>query len=1094
MKSFLTVVKNPLLRKGLLIMKVTSFFLLVFVLHVSGKGLGQEKIDCSFRQTEIRTILRSIEKQTHYRFLYNDQLSSIKQKVNLSVQDAGIALVLDRLFDRTALVWQLMENDLIVVREDPARLPPARTITGRVTDENGHPLANVSINIKGAPGGAVTNDQGLFTISASDNDVLVFSYVGYDAQEVKVGGASSLTIAMVSAKRDLENVVVIGYGTVRKKDLTGAVVSVKGDEIKKIAASNVMESVQGKIAGVDIVRTSGAAGANVNVTVRGNRSIIAGNGPLYIVDGIQYDSYQDINANDIQSMEVLKDASSTAIYGSRGANGVILITTRKGVSGKLSVFANAYYGVSEVAGYPVPMNGPQFANLKRQAYRTKGIWNSTADDPKVFTSAAELAAATSGASTYWPGLLLKKGAQQDYGVGVASGSEKTKVYFSFDYLREGGVLRNDYSGRYTLRLNIDQTIVNSFKVGLQSQLTYYDQNLRADNVLTVANKVLPYYSPYASDGSLTKFPGGANQFNPMYDDLPGAYINKNSITRILSTAYAEWKPISGLSLRSNLGVTNASANNGFFEDANTVDRSTATGSLSRITNGTDLNITWENIINWQKKIQDHAIEVTAVGSYLSRRTENSSATGTGQLLPGQGYEALQNNPANLQISSNYVASHLLSGALRLNYNYRGKYLLTLTAREDGASQLAQQNRWALFPSAAAAWRVIDENFMKTQRLFNDLKLRVSYGVAGNAAVDPYRTQSGLMLIPFSWNDQSALAYALDPQTGNPDLKWELTGTVNAGLDFSILRSRISGSVDYYDSRTHDLLLLRQLPPTSGVSKILQNIGKTRNNGIEVALRTVNIQTSSFTWSTSITYTRNKERIVELVGNQSDIANKWIIGYPVKSFYDFEKIGIWQLPDSTTAKGYLATLKPGDIRVRDLSGPKGVPDGKLDANYDRKVLGSAVPKYSIGFGNDVKYKNFDLNVYVYARIGQMFVSDYANKFEPNAIENGAAVDFWTFENPTNDYPRANADFSRASMPYATTLGYKDGSFVKIRNITVGYSLSPAIARHLRVANLRVYASLKNYFTFSKVKDYDPEGGGSFERPLTKLFVAGLTLDL
>lgn len=1092
MKSFLTVVKNPLLCKGLLIMKVTAFFLVVFALHASGKGFGQEKIDLTFRQTEIRTILRTIEKQTHYRFLYNDRLRSIKQKVSLSVQDAGIDLVLERLFDKTSLIWQLMENNLIVVREDPAKMPPVKTITGRVTDENGHPLANVSINIKGAAGGAVTNEQGLFTISASENDVLVFSYVGYEPQELKLGSATDLKIAMVSSKRDLENVVVIGYGTVRKRDLTGSVVSLKAEEIKKVAAANLMESVQGKIAGVDIVRTSGAAGANVAVTVRGNRSIIAGNGPLYIVDGIQYDSYQDINTNDIQSMEVLKDASSTAIYGSRGANGVILITTRKGVSGKVNVFANAYYGVSEVAGYPVPMNGQQFANLKRQANRP-ALWNSPADDSKIF-SASDLASINSGVSTYWPGLLLKKGAQQDYGVGVAGGSEKTKVYFSFDYLKESGVLHNDYSGRYTLRLNIDQTIAGSFKVGLQSQLTYYDQNLRADNVLTLANKVFPYYSPYNPDGTLAKNPGGSTQYSPLLDEADGMYINRNKITRILSTAYAEWKPVSGLTLRSNLGITNANANNGYFEDASTITRSLSSGSLSRITNGNDLNVTWENIVTWQKKINDHAIELTAVTSYISKHTENSSASATGQLLPGQSYFALQNNPANLQMSSNYTASNLLSGALRLNYNYRGKYLLTLTAREDGASQLAKQNRWSLFPSAAVAWRVIDENFMKRQRLFSDLKLRVSYGVAGNAAVDPYRTQSGLMLIPFAWNDQTALAYALDPQTGNPNLKWELTATVNAGIDFTILKSRITGSVDYYDSKTSDLLLTRQLPPTSGVSKVLENIGKTRNSGIEVSLRTVNIQTPHFTWSTGLTYTRNKERIVELVGNQSDIGNKWIIGSPVKSFYDYEKIGIWQTPDSALARSYLSILKPGDIRVRDLSGPGGKPDGTLDANNDRKVLGSAVPRYSIGFSNDVKFRNFDLNIYVFARVGQMFVSDYANKFEPNAIENGANVDFWTPENPTNDYPRATIGYSRTSMPFATTLGYKDGTFVKIRNITLGYSFPEAIARKLRTGNLRLYASLKNYFTFSKVKDYDPEGGGSFDRPLTKLFVAGLTIDL
>jgi TonB-linked SusC/RagA family outer membrane protein len=401
------------------------------------------------------------------------------------------------------------------------------------------------------------------------------------------------------------------------------------------------------------------------------------------------------------------------------------------------------------------------------------------------------------------------------------------------------------------------------------------------------------------------------------------------------------------------------------------------------------------------------------------------------------------------------------------------------------------NRWSFFPSAAVAWRIIDEDFMKDQNLFSDLKLRASYGVAGNAAVKPYSTTTGLILIPYSYNDISMLAYGFDPQNGNRNLKWELTGTQNIGLDFGLFKNRITASVDYYDSRTRDLLLLRPLPGSSGHTKVVENVGKTRNNGIEVSLRTVNVQTKELTWSSAITYTRNKERITELVNGKDDVAGGLFIGHPVKSFYDFRKEGIWQIQDSAMAKSF--GYKPGDIRVADLSGDKGQPDGKLDATYDRTVVGSAVPDYTLGFSNDVSYKNFDLNVYIFARVGQTFVSDYANKFEPNAIENGAKVNYWTPENPTNDYPRPNANISRASLPFATTLGYKDGSFVKIRNITLGYTLPKTISQKFHVNNLRWYVSAKNYFTFAKQKDYDPEGEGSFERPLTKLLVTGLNIE-
>jgi TonB-linked SusC/RagA family outer membrane protein len=1088
MKSFRTGGKNPLLSNALLVMKITTFFLLVGVLQVSAKGFGQDKLNLKYKNAEIAGILINIEKQTHYRFLYNNQLPAIRQKVTINLENVDIKQALDNLFSQTILTYRFMANGLIVINEGGGH-QAEKKVTGKITDPNGAPLSGVTVTIKGTSKATTTNEQGVFTISADDNDVLVFSYVGFESQEIKVGDKTTINLSMASAGSSLENIVVIGYGTVKKRDLTGAVVSLKGDEVKKVPAGNVMESVQGKVAGVDITRTSGGAGSMVNVTVRGNRSVLAQNTPLFIVDGIQYANYQDINPNDIQSMEVLKDASSTAIYGSRGANGVIIITTKRGASGKVRVGANAYYGVSEVAGYPEPMNGPQYAELKRQASRTAGAWNSPADDANVFK--ADLAAATSGQSTYWPGLLLQDGSQQDYGVNVAAGSEKTKVFFSFDYFKEKGILNNDFSGRYTLRLNIDQTIIGTFKVGLQSQLTYYDENRRTDNILNVANKVIPYFTPYAPDGSIIRIPGNANQVNPLLEELPGAYINEFNTTRILSSAYAEWKPFPSLTLRSNLGITNSNSRNGLFLGENTITRFTSTGSLAKVTNATQADLIWENIITWNKKFGDHNIDLTAVTSYLSNKTDSAYSQGTGQIIPGQSWHALLNNPSNLSIWSNYIGSSLLSGAVRLNYGYKGKYLLTLTGRADGSSVLLKENRWSFFPSAAVAWRIIDEDFMASQNLFSDLKIRASYGVAGNAAVKPYSTTTGLILIPFSWNDVSMIAYGYDPQNGNRNLKWELTGTQNIGLDFALFKNRISASVDYYDSKTRDLLLLRPLPGSSGHTKVVENVGKTRNNGIEVSLRTVNVQNQQITWTSALTYTRNRERITELANGKNDIASGLFIGSPVRSFYDFKKEGIWQTADTALARSF--GYKAGDIRVADLSGDKGQPDGKLDATYDRTVVGSAVPDYTLGFSNDISYKNFDLNIYVFARVGQTFVSDYANKFEPNAIENGANVDYWTPENPTNSYPRPNINISRASMPFATTLGYKDGSFVKIRNITLGYTLPKTLTQRFHVNSLRWYVSAKNYFTFAKEKDYDPEGEGSFDRPLTKLIVTGINLE-
>ncbi|NIG55519.1 TonB-dependent receptor [Chitinophaga sp. Cy-1792] len=961
----------------------------------------------------------------------------------------------------------------------------SRTLKGKVTDATtGEALPMVSVQVKGTSTGTQTDPSGNFTLQLPDGKTeLLFTYLGYATQTLPAT-PGVMNVKLEQSNKKLDEVIVVGYGAVKKRDLTGSVVSIKSEELRKVPSTNVMESVQGKLPGVDITRSSGSAGAKVNVTVRGNRSISAGNGPLYIVDGVQYESIEDINPNDIQSMEVLKDASSTAIYGSRGANGVIMVTTKRGNAGKPQLNVSSYAGVSQVNGYPDMMNGQQYVALKREANRTIGRWNSIADDSKIFNS-YELNDIQNNIWTNYADLLIHDGLQQDYQASVAGGSDKTKVYFSFDYFNEKGILKLDDLKRYSTRLNIDQTINDAIKVGVQSQITYYNQGQRRDP-MNQANKYLPLGSAFDSTGKLVLYPNAYSAINPLADEQPNAYEDNTRTTRALANAYLEIRPVKGLMLRSNLGVILESSREGVFMSQNSIARSTATGSRAQSISANRRYLSWENVANYAKSFGGHNFDVTAVTSLLTDQRDSSMMQGDGQLLPSQLYHAMQNNVSGIAIRSAYQQNKLISFSGRLNYNYRGKYLLSFTGRSDGSSKLSPGNKWAFFPSGAAAWRVIDENFMKGQNTFSDLKVRFSYGIAGNDAVAPYSTVSNLSKIPFSWDDtNAAIAYGIDSRAGNLNLKWELSATKNLGIDFGLLQNRISASIDIYDTKTSDLLLQRTLPTSSGNSSVMQNVGKTRNRGIEIAINTTNISTAAFRWTSNIVFSRNKEEIVALAdGSTNDVASGWFIGSPVKVYYDYQKTGIWQTSEADLAAKF--GYKPGDIKVKDQDG-----NGVINTS-DRVIIGAQVPKWSGGLNNDFKYKNFDLNIYVYARIGQWINSEYAAKYDPQALENSAPLNYWTPENPTNDYPRPNASLSKSGTPFITTLGYKDGSFVKIRNISLGYTFSPSVLKSLHLSNLRVYVTGKNLFTFSKVKDYDPERGGDLSNPLTKMYVAGLNV--
>ncbi|MGA9650540.1 SusC/RagA family TonB-linked outer membrane protein [Pedobacter sp.] len=968
-----------------------------------------------------------------------------------------------------------------------------RQVTGTVKDGlSKKPLSDVNVVVKGSNLNTKTDKNGKFTLSVKgQNSIdLIISLVGYTTKTVTTNGTIPVSVSLDEDLQNLDDVVVIGYGTVRKRDLTGAVTSVKSDEIKEVPAQNPLQSIQGKVAGADITRGSGSSSSGVTITLRGNRSIGAGNSPLFIVDGVQTASIDDINPNSIESMEFLKDASSTAIYGWQGANGVVIISTKKGTAGKTKVSLNSYYGISNVSRYPSVLDGPGYVALKREANRTIGKWATVADDSKIFNT-QELNAIANNDWIDYQKLLFHTGHQQNYNAGVTAGTDKTKMFFNVDYYNEKGILKFDETKRYSIRANVDQSFNSWIKAGVQTQITNRDESYRRDP-LNLANKIIPLGTVYDSNGSFILFPVGGNTISPLADEQPDVFSNSAKVTNVIANAYLDLKPIEGLTFRSNFGATIGNTREGSYEGQNSISRATSTGSLAYYNASNSRFINWDNVATYQKQIKDHSFTLTALTSYVESLRDNVGASGQNQLLGSQLFYDLGSATSNMTVSSGYEKWDVISFAGRLNYSYKSKYLATLTARADGASRLSKGNKWASFPSAAVAWRLIDESFMKNLKFLSDFKIRLSYGVAGNSGIQPYGTQSVLQRVPMSFGEKNFQGFTFSDLIGNPDTGWELSKTKNLGFDLGFFGSRLSATVDIYDTNTSDLLLERNLPLTTGVKRVVQNIGSTRNKGIEVALNSVNIKTETFSWRSSLTFARNKEKIVSLVTQGvDDIGSGWFIGQPTRVFYDYEKLGIWQANEVTEAAKF--NQVPGDIKVKDQNG-----DGKIDNINDRVVLGpNNIPKWFGGLDNKISFKKFDFNLYFFARWGQMINPAFLSRYDrqANLSNSGAIINYWTPENGSNDYPRPNANISGASTLYFSTIGYVDGSYIRLRNVSLGYTFSDFKKAFFK--DLRIYVAGTNLLTWtknSKLKEYDPERGGGESAPMLKNVTFGLNIGL
>ena len=970
-----------------------------------------------------------------------------------------------------------------------------RTITGKVTDAGGAGLPGVSVVLKGTSRGTTTNGEGSFTLEVPDSgpDVLVFSFVGYEPQEITMGNRTRIEVTLLEDTKALEEVIVVGYGTQKKRDLTGAISSISSKEIAETPAANLLQNAQGRLAGVDIVRANGNPGAEPVIRIRGNRSINAGNGPLYVIDGIPTDvSINDFNPNDIESMEVLKDASAVAIYGSRGANGVILITTKRGKAGKAVISYDGYYGIKKAQKDLNLMNGEQFARYSRQS---RGIDGNDASQDNTFFDPLEIANLQNGVETNWLDYILRDGQQQQHQVSASGGSDKTTYYLSGAFFDEKGIMQKSDYQRYSFRANLETKLTNRLRVGLSSTVASDLQNVMNNGPYSDALLMSPLVEPFDADGNFLPFPNPREALvsSPLLEYQPGQYTDERKKYRIFANIFAEYRLAEGLNYRLNYGPDFSSFRQGEYNGTLAGSANTA-----EVTNRQIFAYTLENILTYRKSFGKHALDAVGLFSTQQNRTESSNARARNIPVESSLFYNLGSAQDILGIGSGLSEWGLLSYMGRVNYSFNNRYLLTLTGRADGSSRLSPGNKWAFFPSVSAGWVISDESFFGNKKILSFLKLRAGYGAVGNTAIAPYQTLGGLERSTYAFGNDPAFGYGLNV-IPNPDLRWEISSTLNVGMDFGFLNDRITGSLEVYKTNTTDLILERLIPITSGYESVLQNIGATSNQGWELTLNgNVLPATSGLRWEAGLNVFSNKEQIVELFNDGDDVGNGWFIGEPIRVFYNFKQEGIWQTNQADQAAK--VNQLPGDIRIADVNGRDAdgnltkQPDGQINAD-DRTVLGSTVPKWSGGLTNRFNFKGIDFSFLIYARQGQMIRSDFHNlggnlwQGRYNAIN----FDYWTPTNPANKIPEPSA---AAAPLYDDAVRFFDGSFVKIRNIVLGYTIPKTLSSKIGLSSLRVYATADNALIFSPYKFVDPEtsngivGGGS---PMTSAtYVFGLNL--
>ena len=952
------------------------------------------------------------------------------------------------------------------------------TVKGIVKDNLGESVIGANVTEKGTTNGMITDLDGNFSLTVQKNATLVISYIGYVTQEIAIKGNTNLNIILKEDSKALEEVVVIGYGTARKSDVTGSIASVGGDKLQEMPSTNITYALQNRVAGVDMTQTSSQPGATMQIRIRGTRSLTASNDPLVVLDGIPFmGNLSDINPGDIKSMDILKDASSTAIYGSRGANGVILITTNRGAQGTPAKFTyNGYVGAKSVfSKYPM-MDGPKYAEMRKYA----GKFENSLDE-------------SDDMNTDWQDLLYRTGMVNSHDVSVAGGTNNGSYSFGAAYYKDQGVIPTQNYTRYSLRGSFDQGVGKYFRFGLTTNSNYNVTKGSNIDLYSVLNNT-PLVNPYNEDGSLkrtVKLNSQDENFvvtRDVVENLEDSWLNEKKGFGTYNNLFAEvqcpW--VKGLKYRVNLGLNYRSTKGGVFTGEGINSSTADTPSTASLEHTETTNWAIENLITYDRTFGKHQLNI--VGMYSAEETVYTKSHIAARDIPAEYLQYYNLGRAEGTITVNpdnwdYQKSGLMSWMGRAMYTYDNRYMLMATVRADASSRLAKGHQWHTYPAVSAGWNIGQESFMDDLEWLDIIKVRVGYGQTSNQAVAPYSTWGKLSTRPYNFGPTGYATGYYVSALPNYDLGWEYSSTWNFGLDFTLLGGRLSGTFEYYIQKTSDLLQSVNLPSTSGVSSYVGNVGKTENKGVEFTLNgTILDNHNGWTWDASINISANRNKLTELAsGAERDEANNWFVGHPIDAIYDYEKIGLWQEGDP-----YLDILEPGGnvgmIKVKYTGeyNEDGTPVRQIGPD-DRQII-SMEPKFTGGFSTRVAYKGFDLNVITAFKCGGKLISTlhhsngYLNMLTGRRGQ--VDVDYWTEENTNAKYPKPGGIQSGDNPKYGSTLGYFDASYWKVRNISLGYKFDEQKwLKNFGIQSLRAYVSIQNPFVicspFHKETGLDPE---------------------